>query len=165
MKRTSRTRKKSKYRIWAAIITGVLAVVLVIFFMAISPMRSAHRQVSDLAERYAGIKEESAFYRYDRNKTYYTIAGTNDKKQKIYAIIAKNGKKINIYQQSEGVSEAKARQLARQDTSLKKITHVGLGMYKNKPTWEVSYLNKQDNLCYDLIDFKSGKVVKTIQNI
>ncbi len=101
-------------------------------------MRNAKKQATQLAQQYAGLKEETAFYHYNRNHTYYTVAGTNDKKQKIYAIVAQNGKKIN---------------------------HTALGMHKNKPVWEISYLNSYGNLCYDLLDFKTGKVVKTIQNI
>ena len=93
------------------------------------------------------------------------MAGTNDKKQKIYAIVAQNGKKINVYRQNEGISEASAKKITQQTGNVKKITHTALGMHKNKPVWEISYLNSYGNLCYDLLDFKTGKIVKTIQNI
>ena len=165
MKRTTRIKKKTKHRLWYLGVLTVLVLVLVIFNLALSPMRNAKKQATQLAQQYAGLKEETAFYHYNRNHTYYTVAGTNDKKQKIYAIVAQNGKKINVYRQNEGISEASAKKITQQTGNVKKITHTALGMHKNKPVWEISYLNSYGNLCYDLLDFKTGKVVKAIQNI
>ena len=45
------------------------------------------------------------------------------------------------------------------------ITNVGMGMKGKTPVWEVTYLNAYGNLCYDIIAFKNGDIIKTIQNI
>ncbi len=83
MKRTTRIKKKTKHRLWYLGVLTVLVLVLVIFNLALSPMRNAKKQATQLAQQYAGLKEGTAFYHYNRNHTYYTVAGTNDKKQKI----------------------------------------------------------------------------------
>ncbi|MEY8662058.1 DUF5590 domain-containing protein [Ligilactobacillus faecis] len=165
MERKMRSRKRSKrLRIIGGII-AVLCVIFVLYSLAVSPMRRAHDQAFELAQKYASLKDDEKFYHYNRTQTYYTLLGTNKKGQKIYVIVAQNGKKINIYQKNEGVSEAKVKEVVKSSDKVKKITHVALGLHKNKPTWEVSYLNQYGNLCYDLLDFKSGKIIKTIQNI
>ena len=165
MRRTTRKKNRPKHRIITLTILGICALIVGLYVLATSPIRSARTQAVQLAEKYANLKTEDKFYYYNRDKTYYTVAGTNKKNQKIYAVIAQNGKKINIYQKSEGISEAKAKTLTKNSSKVKKITHVALGMYKNKPVWEVSYTNEYGNLCYDLLNFKDGKVIKTIQNI
>lgn len=111
------------------------------------------------------ISKEDAFYRYSRDKTFYTVFGTNADNQKIYAIVSKNGKKINIYGQEDGISAETAKKAVRKRQDVKKITNVGMGMKGKTPVWEVTYLNAYGNLCYDIIAFKNGDIIKTIQNI
>ena len=77
----------------------------------------------------------------------------------------KNGKKINIYGQEDGISAETAKKAVRKRQDVKKITNVGMGMKGKTPVWEVTYLNAYGNLCYDIIAFKNGDIIKTIQNI
>ena len=116
-------------------------------------------------ENMTEVEKEDAFYRYSRDKTFYTVFGTNADNQKIYAIVSKNGKKINIYGQEDGISAETAKKAVRKRQDVKKITNVGMGMKGKTPVWEVTYLNAYGNLCYDIIAFKNGDIIKTIQNI
>ena len=83
MKRTTRDQKENKASFVASRVLTVLVLVLVIFNLALSAMRNAKKQATQLAQQYAGLKEETAFYHYNRNHTYYTVAGTNDKKKNL----------------------------------------------------------------------------------
>ena len=74
-------------------------------------------------------------------------------------------KKINIYGQEDGISAETAKKAVRKRQEVKKITNVGMGMKGKTPVWEVTYLNAYGNLCYDIIAFKNGDIIKTIQNI
>ena len=139
--------------------------VLGIFFKSVQPENEAHKEAVRLAKKYAHLKKEDAFYRYSRDKTFYTVFGTNADNQKIYAIVSKNGKKINIYGQEDGISAETAKKAVRKRQDVKKITNVGMGMKGKTPVWEVTYLNAYGNLCYDIIAFKNGDIIKTIQNI
>ena len=44
----------------------------------------------------------------------------------------------------------------------KKILHINLGLYKNKPTWEVAFQKKNGSVGYNLIDFRTGKSLQII---
>lgn len=39
------------------------------------------------------------------------------------------------------------------------------GIFNDKVVWEVTYLNSKGNLCYDLINFKTGSYVQQINNL
>ena len=56
MKRTTRIKKKTKHRLWYLGVLTVLVLVLVIFNLALSPMRNAKKQATQLAQQYAGLK-------------------------------------------------------------------------------------------------------------
>lgn len=151
------------------IILGSIIVILFALFAFYSyvqaPKRQAQKQAYALAQKYAHVNNPTAFYWYNRDKTYFTVAGTNNEKEKVYVIIFKNGNKINIYSQNKGISASQATKLVTDMRKPKKIINVALGMRKSEPVWEVSYRNAANNLCYDLISFKDGEVLKTIQNI
>lgn len=143
----------------------VAAAVFAVFFRAVQPEKDAHGEAVRLARKYAHLRKEDAFYRYSRNQTFYTVAGTDSGKRKIYVIVSKNGRKINIYNQKDGISAATAGNMVRRRQNVRKVMNVGMGMRGKTPVWEVTYLNSYGNLCYDIIAFKNGDVIKTIQNI
>ena len=157
-------KQHGKLYLFMGVLLAMVAV-LGIFFKSVQPENEAHKEEVRLAKKYAHLKKEDAFYRYSRDKTFYTVFGTNADNQKIYAIVSKNGKKINIYGQEDGISAETAKKAVRKRQDVKKITNVGMGMKGKTPVWEVTYLNAYGNLCYDIIAFKNGDIIKTIQNI
>ena len=130
-----------------------------------APQKQAQRQAYALAKKYAHVTKPTAFYWYNRDKTYFTVAGTNNEKEKVYVIISKKGNKINIYAQNKGITATKAQSIVTKLRKPKKIFKVALGLKDNEVVWEVSYRNAYNRLCYDLISFKDGTILKTIQNI
>lgn len=157
-------KQHGKLYLFMGVLLAIVAV-LGIFFKSVQPENEAHKEAVRLAKKYAHLKKEDAFYRYSREKTFYTVAGTNTDNQKIYAVVSKDGKKINIYSQEDGISAETAKKAVRKRQDVKKITNVGMGMRGKTPVWEVTYLNAYGNLCYDIIAFKNGDIIKTIQNI
>ncbi|MCP0887710.1 DUF5590 domain-containing protein [Ligilactobacillus sp. WILCCON 0076] len=165
-----RRTKKARFS-WKQLII-VLCIILVgygcwySYHKAQEPLVAAKKEAYTLADKYANLKTHTAFYWYNREKTYYTVAGKNNKNEAVYVIVSKKGDKINIYSQSKGITAKKAKQYVQSNEKPKKILKVALGMKtKKQPVWEITYLNKKGELCYDLISFKSGKVIKSIQNI
>ena len=157
-------KQHGKLYLFMGVLLAIVAV-LGIFFKSVQPENEAHKEAVRLAKKYAHLKKEDACYRYSRDKTFYTVFGTNEDNQKIYAIVSKNGKKINIYAQEDGISAETAKKAVRKRQEVKKIMNVGMGMKGKTPVWEVTYLNDYGNLCYDIIAFKNGDIIKTIQNI
>lgn len=150
--------------IWGSIIIIIFGLFAVYSYVQ-RPKNQAQKEAYALAKKYARVDQPETFYWFNRDKTYFTVAGKNRAGQKVYVIISKNGAKINIYAQNKGYNQTEVTKLVKQSRHPKKITNVTLGMYKGKPTWEVTYRNQSNKLCYDLIAFKTGDVLKTIQNI
>lgn len=164
MKRTLAAKRRT--RMWT--ISIILLAILLVFggyFKAQAPRRVAYHKTVSLAEKYANLKKVTSFYHYNRKQTFYMVSGTNNKKEKVYVIVYHNGKKIIIYNQTDGINAAQAKNIVKKHVTVKRFLNIGMGMQKKTPVWEISYLNQNGNLCYDTIAFKSGQVLKSIQNI
>ncbi|WP_099974793.1 DUF5590 domain-containing protein [Lactobacillus terrae] len=157
--------KGTKILLSVSIIALVLISILTYLNMAISPYSSAQSQSETIAKEKAGITTSDYFGEYNRDKQYYSIGGLTQSNKYRYIIInAKSGQttvvnKNDAPQRSEITSEVQNRYNA------KKILNINLGLYKNKPTWEVSFQNKNGTIGYNLVDFETGKSIKTTNNI
>lgn len=150
------------------IIIAVLVILLVVWiFLAISlqPRNAAKKQAVNLAERYAHLKDPGKFYIYNRESTYYAITGKNQKNQSIIVIVPQHGGNLRVLKQSDGITANQAITMTKTNRHPQKILKVALGVFNNKNVWEVTYRNKKGNLCYDLINFKTGKYVQNINNL
>ena len=164
MKRAKSYRSGLKKLFVAAVVVIILFGVFIILWQAQAPRETAEKNAVSFAQKHADLKKETDFYLFNRKKTYFTVAGTNSKKQKIYVIIAKKGGATKILQQKKGISEEDALTLVKKQKP-KKVLKAALGLWSNEPVWEVTYLNKSGNLCYILYAYKNGDMVKSIQNI
>ncbi|KRN88906.1 DUF5590 domain-containing protein [Ligilactobacillus ceti] len=155
---------KKKWIIWSLVIIIVFSGIMV-YTMAQSPRRQAKKEAIAMAEKYGHLEDVDDFYLYDRQSVYYTVAGTDNKNNKVYVVIPKKGNKVNIFLQSKGITAKKAIAITKKLNKGIKVKKAALGFWDGDPTWEITYLNQRGNLCYDLIDYRNGKIVKTIQNI
>lgn len=60
------------------IVVTLLLVILVtwsVYAIANHPRAAAQKQATAMAKKYAGLKSTSGFYIYNRDQTYYTVAG------------------------------------------------------------------------------------------
>lgn len=96
-------------------IRNLLLIILLVFLFGWSlyvlgnhPRAVAKRQAVQIAKKYAGLKKENAFYIYNREKTYYTVAGTNNKNQHILVIVPQKGGRVRVVKQSKGITKNQA---------------------------------------------------------
>ena len=164
LRRKHDSRVNKKFYFWSTITIIVLLIILG-YAKAQSPQVQAKKEAYLVAKKYGNVRKAEDFYVFNRKQTYYTIYGTNKRGQEVYVITSQNGKKVNINAQDKGISVNKAKNIVKVERNPKKITKTSLGLVNNKPVWEVTYLNNQNNICYDLISFKTGKIIKSIQNI
>ena len=75
-------KQHGKLYLFMGVLLAIVAV-LGIFFKSVQPENEAHKEAVRLAKKYAHLKKEDAFYRYSRDKTFYTVFGTNEDNQKI----------------------------------------------------------------------------------
>ncbi len=144
-----------------------LAIVSALTYLNLSfaPYSSAKSQANNIAQEKAGIVEPDYFGNYTREKQYYSVGGlTKGEKYRYVIINAKSGKTEIINKNNAPVRQTVIDGVA-QRYNAKKILHINLGLYKNRPTWEVTFQKKNGSIGYNLIDFRSGKSIQIINNI
>lgn len=144
-----------------------LAIVSALTYLNLSfaPYASAKSQANDIAKEKAGIVQPDYFGNYSRQKEYYAVGGlTKGQKYRYVIINAKSGKTEVINKNSAPVRQTIIDGVADR-YGAKKILHINLGLYKNKPTWEVTFQNKNGSVGYNLIDFRTGKSISVLNNI
>jgi len=144
-----------------------LAIVSALTYLNLSfaPYSSAKTQANDIAKEKAGIVQPDYFGNYTRQKQYYSVGGlTKGDKYRYVIINAKSGKTEIINKNNAPVRQTVIDGVA-QRYSAKKILHINLGVYRDKPTWEVAFQKKNGSIGYNLIDFRTGKSIQIINNI
>ena len=153
-------------------IRDLLILIILIFLVGWSiyavgnhPKAEAERQATTIAKRYANLKTRTDFYIYNRENTYYTVAGKNNKGQRILVIVPQKNGSVRVVKQSTGLTEQQALAQDKSNEHPKRVLQAVPGIFNDKVVWEVTYLNSQGNLCYDLINFKTGSYVQQINNL
>lgn len=136
-----------------------------VYAVANQPRAAAWRQTITLAEKYAHLHSPGHFYIFNRESTYYTIAGRNQDNQPILVIVPQHGGNIRVVKQQSGVSEQQVRAMVTSTRHPAEILKVAPGVFNDKVVWEVTYRNHKGSLCYDLISFKSGHYIQNINNL
>ena len=147
------------------ILLAVIMIALVGYFFANQPRANARRQTVNIAKRYAHLHAPGQFYIYNRENTYYTISGRHSQNQPILVIVPQHGGDVRVLKQSAGLTAQQVEQMTQQKRSPEKILKVAPGVFNDKVVWEVTYRNHKNQLCYDLINFKTGKYVQEINNL
>lgn len=157
---------KNRWKIILIILLSALILFSIIFYVRASrPASTAKREAVALAKKYADMEEVDRFYWFSRKKTYFSLVGKDNKKNNIVVIIPKSGEKVTVYNQSEGLTETQALKKVIDSDHPKTIKKITLGMYNDEAAWEIMTANKNGELSYYLISFKTGKTINIIKNI
>lgn len=136
-----------------------------VYAVANQPRAAARRQTISLTEKYTHLHSPGHFYIYNRESTYYTVAGKNQDNQPILVIVPQHGGNIRVVKQRAGISEQQVRSMITATRHPATILKVAPGVFNNKVVWEVTYRNHKGSLCYDLINFKNGRYIQNINNL
>lgn len=142
----------------------LICLVAAFFYRASAPVRKEQKEITQVAKKYANLETVDAFYWYNGNNTYYTVAGKNNKNQHVLVTVPKDDDKIIIQNQANGISESDASKKVNDEFHPKKIEKVEFGYYKNKPIWEVTTTNKDKQVSYYILAFQDGNLIKKIEN-
>lgn len=142
----------------------ILAVVLIslVLFQSASPMRKAKKEGIKIAQSVADIQQVDEFYWFTREKTYFTVVGQDKNQVEKVVFLPQDGSEALVMEQKEGLTDKEAIQKVLDLKETSKIKKVSLGIYDNKPTWEIVAKSKDGGIVYYLIDFKNGDVIKKI---
>ncbi len=159
--------KKRNRQLKLVTLSLILFLVLlgIILFQSSSPMRKAKNQAIKISEEVANISKVEDFYWFTRDKTYFTVVGTDDKNEEKIVLLPQDGSEALVMNQKDGLTGDDAIQVVLDTKETKKIKKISLGMYDKKPVWEVVAIAKDNSLSYYLIDFKEGKMTNKMTDI
>ncbi|MDR3190005.1 MAG: DUF5590 domain-containing protein [Lactobacillaceae bacterium] len=162
-------RRQHKNRRW---IIGILLALIGIFVVgysiigtALRPINQANREYSALAIKKKQVVSVNTFYWNSRDHTYYTVVGINKKHQPVAVIIEKHTKKMQTVKLADGISYEAVKKQIKTKYQPKRITNIGMAIYKTVPVWEVTFIDQNGNLNFITVQFSNGNEVRTIQNL
>lgn len=157
--------RSTKILLTISLIALAMVSALTYLNLSTAPNSSAKSQANEIAKEKAGIVQPDYFGNYTRKKQYYAVGGlTKNDKYRYIIIDAKSGKTDTFNKNNAPVRQTIIDGVA-QRYGAKKILHINLGIYKKKPTWEVTFQKSNGKIGYNLVDFKTGKSIQIINNI
>ncbi|MBO0994782.1 cell wall elongation regulator TseB-like domain-containing protein [Bacillus sp. SD088] len=152
------------------VIASIILLGTALFFYIYESSRAPLKEMKAYAEERATTEAEltkiDEFYLYNGTETHYVIVGENKSGEKLAVWVPeKKDKEIVEKKMADGISMQDAIAKLNQEENPKKIMGVKLGMEKDLPLWEISYLDKQSKLNYYYIHFDTGKWWRKIENL
>lgn len=155
---------------WILLISSIVLIIAVVAIVIYSKARAPFNNDREMAEKRAKKEAEivsvDKYYIYNGSHTYYTVIG-KDKEgvQKVIWIPESKKEKLLIKKVSDGISEREAIDKLINEEKPKEILGVRLGLEKDLPIWELSYLDEKSNLNYYYIHFDTGEWWRKIDNL
>ncbi|USS92705.1 DUF5590 domain-containing protein [Fructilactobacillus ixorae] len=161
-----RERRQRKFKLqrllsWVgAFLVVVVLALLIIMLIAKLPQKQTLRSATSLAEQHAHFHDVQKTYKANLKRPYYTVVGKNQANQPAYAIVSSDFKHIRVMKQTDGITAENASAIAQRRVA-GDVTNAGLLIYRKQPTWVVT-LQSKHQVHYVLVNFKTGKVIKTL---
>ncbi|KAF1304855.1 MULTISPECIES: cell wall elongation regulator TseB-like domain-containing protein [Enterococcus] len=160
--------KSKRQEVILIILASVLAAILlfggIFYTRATRPLRQAEKEATAMAKKYTDLEEVDQFYWFTREKTYFSLTGKNKKGQQIAVIIPKDGKKITLLAQKDGITEDAAKAMVAKTYPKESVEKASLGIFEDEPVWEI-VTRTSKGVNYYLIAFENGEEIKTITNV
>lgn len=157
--------EKVRHWLYAGIIIVLLSTIYIIYHIGAAPYKSDQAQAIKIAKQHADLKTPETFYLYNRNVQNWTVGGIDRHKNKIFVIINPKDQHVVILDQSAGISQQHAVDKVIARFNPEQIHNVALGLYHQKPVWEVTFQGKNHTIGYETLDFKTGHVVQRINKL
>lgn len=149
----------------AVVMSVVLVFSITLLMISQDPIKKAEKETVAIAKETAGLETATDFYWYNREKTYFSVAGLNEADEEMMVIVAKDGGDTIILNQDEFITEQQAKEMTREDKGSVEILEARIGLEGAMPIWEISYKQENGRLGYYVLTAKSGKWVSDIENI
>lgn len=159
-----RERRARWFKIIGSIV-GVVAIVVTFFMLATHPMREGQQRLTKLATDQFNLVHVDDYYSVSRNDVYTSLVGTNKKDQKIGVIRNNTTSELMEIDMNNGWSEKQVRDDVNSRFKPKDITSLGLGIYDGVPVWQVTIIEKDNNLTLLTYQFSDGKIIRAIENL
>lgn len=137
-----------------------------VYSKAMEPMKKATAAAEARLSSETNIQDIDEFFLYNGSQTYYVFIGKDSKGQEAAAWIPDSeDEKVQVKKLSDGITKETAVNKLLNEKKPKEILGVRLGMERNLPVWELSYLDEKSNLNYYYVHFDTGKWWRKIENL
>ena len=151
------------------IIVGIIIVLVLLVFggykIATTPRHTLEKQSITISKKAAHLTRTTDFMIYNREQTYYAVAGYTQDNQLKYVVINGKSGKITVLETNKAYTKDKITKLVAKKYPSNKIYGIDLGLNKGQPVWEVATKSKTGQLTYRLFDYQTGKLVEQIENL
>ena len=161
-------RETRRIKILLSIIAVLLVVIvsgIIVYIRSTNPMTQAKKEAIEIAQKSANLTSVDEFYSFNRKETYFSVTGKDKDGTELAVIIPKAGEKVTVLEQKDGISEEQIRQVIATDYSNEKIQKISLGIFKDKPAWEVVTKNAKGTLSYYVLSFEKAEELSAIRDI
>ncbi len=168
MRSTIHGYRGKRLRHWLLGILIFLVIILIgisILEKAQSPIDTAKERITKVAKQSNKLSSVSKFYRISRQNTYYSTIGENKKHEQVGVIARGKSNKLTTINIADGLSEKDVRKLVDKQFNPQKVTSIGLAIYEKVPVWQVTFIDKDNNLNFITYQFSNGKQVQTIRHL
>ncbi|EOL45877.1 DUF5590 domain-containing protein [Enterococcus caccae] len=148
-----------------AILLAIIVMIAIFYIRSTHPRTQAKKEATEIAKKYAHLETVDHFYWFTRKDTYFSVTGKDNKGEELAVIIPKSGDKVTVLNQKDGVEEGHIRQIIETDYKEKNIQKISLGLYNDKPTWEVVTKSDDGLLSYYLLSFANAEEIMIIKNV
>ncbi|MGW6380324.1 cell wall elongation regulator TseB-like domain-containing protein [Peribacillus butanolivorans] len=136
------------------------------YIKALQPKKEAGNEAFEKAKKEGGLETMEEFYLYNGQDSYSVIIGKGENgTEKIVWLPEDEKKEIVVENYKDGKSKKEILSIVNEKLNPQKIISVKLGMEKNVPLWEVTYLDESERFNYDYYDFKTGEWLKYYRSI
>jgi uncharacterized protein YpmB len=154
---------------WITILI-IIFVVLVgitgtIYATAMKPVKSAEEKAISIAEKKIKLDKVDHFHLYHGVETVYVLEGIDKKGQKVIVWVPEKSRNVVVRKAKNGLTRQEAIKKLLEKRTPQKIVSAKLGMENGIPFWEIYYLSDGDLINYYCVDFKTGEMVKRIENL
>nr|WP_263325934.1 DUF5590 domain-containing protein [Neobacillus sp. Marseille-Q6967] len=136
-----------------------------VYLSAVKPVNTAEEKAVKLAKEKGQLNEVEDFHIFHGTETVNVIEGSNKKGEKVIVWIPEKSKKVFVDKPKNGISKEEAIQALLKETDPEEIVSVKLGMEKNIPLWEIYYRSDNNLINYYYVHFKTGEMLKKIENL
>ncbi|NHM29155.1 DUF5590 domain-containing protein [Bacillus sp. C11] len=136
-----------------------------IYSTAMKPVKSAEEKAISIAEKKIKLDKVDHFHLYHGVETVYVLEGTDKKGQKVIVWVPEKSHDVVVRKAKNGLTRQEAIKKLLEKRTPEKIVSAKLGMENGIPFWEIYYLSDGDLINYYCVDFKTGEMVKRIENL
>lgn len=155
---------------WLLIIFSTAFILAAFSFSFYSKAINPKKQALEVAEKrmlaetdLTAIKQ---FYLYYGAESYFVVIGKKKNGEEAIAWIPEDEKKkVLVKKVSDGITKQEAMKKLEREKVPKEFLSVKLGLEKDLPVWELTYLDEKDQLNYYYIHFDTGKWWRKIENL